>query len=104
MWGIAAAAFIAIFAFDTPFPPSCWRRPDRALSAAALAAGVRARRRARQRQGRHGPALIDDHTPTPPHARFSRRKLAKVLAGGRPRAVAAGDGAAGRASRAGRAR
>jgi chromate transporter len=27
----------------------------------------------------YGPALIDDHTPTPPHALFSRRRLARVL-------------------------
>jgi chromate transporter len=30
----------------------------------------------------YGPALIDDDTPTPDHARFSRRHLAKVLAAG----------------------
>ena len=30
----------------------------------------------------YGPALIDDHTPTPAHARFSRSHLAKVLAAG----------------------
>jgi chromate transporter len=28
---------------------------------------------------RHGPALIDDDTPTPAHARFSRRQLGQVL-------------------------
>ena len=31
---------------------------------------------------RWGPALIDDDTPTPPHARFSWRGLVKVAAGG----------------------
>ncbi|MFY9511119.1 MAG: chromate transporter, partial [Rubrivivax sp.] len=30
----------------------------------------------------HGPALIDDHTPTPAHARFSRGHLLRVLAAG----------------------
>ena len=30
----------------------------------------------------YGPALIDDHTPTPAHARFSRSHLTKVLAVG----------------------
>ncbi|HOF30819.1 MAG TPA: chromate transporter, partial [Burkholderiaceae bacterium] len=30
----------------------------------------------------YGPALIDDHTPTPAHARFSRSHLVKVLAFG----------------------
>jgi chromate transporter len=33
-------------------------------------------------QAGHGPAVIDDHTPTPPHARFTRARLAKVLAVG----------------------
>jgi len=27
----------------------------------------------------YGPALIDDHTPTPPHARFTPARLARVL-------------------------
>jgi chromate transporter len=83
MWGIAAAAFIAIFAFGTPFP---------AIVAAAALIGHFGARWAPQvfaPGGGHGsaaksygPALIDDHTPTPPHARFSRRHLAKVLAVG----------------------
>ena len=30
----------------------------------------------------YGPALIDDNTPTPAHARFSRSHLAQVLAAG----------------------
>ena len=30
----------------------------------------------------YGPALIDDHTPTPRHARFSRARLMRVLAAG----------------------
>ena len=80
MWGIAAAAFVAIFAFDTPFP------------AIVLAAGLIGHFGARRwpqvfalggghgaAKTGYGPALIDDHTPTPPHARFSRSHLAKVL-------------------------
>jgi chromate transporter len=80
MWGIAAAAFVAIFAFDTPFP------------AIVLAAGLIGHFGARRWPqvfalgGGHGSAkqsyglaLIDDHTPTPAHARFSRSHLAKVL-------------------------
>ncbi|AMM26829.1 chromate transporter [Variovorax sp. PAMC 28711] len=83
MWGIAAAAFVAIFAFNTPFP------------AIVLAAALIGHFGARWAPGvfalggghgaaRHdyGPALIDDDTPTPPHARFSRRHLVKVLAVG----------------------
>ena len=81
MWGIAAAAFIAIFAFDTPFP------------AIVLAAGLIGHFGARRwpqvfalggghgtAAAGYGPALIDDDTPTPAHARFSRRHLVKVLA------------------------
>jgi chromate transporter len=83
MWGIAAASFIAIFAFGTPFP------------AIVLAAGLVGHFGARRWPqvfalgGGHGSAkasyaaaLIDDHTPTPAHARFSRGHLAKMLAAG----------------------
>jgi len=80
MWGIAAASFLAIFAFDTPFPAI--------VVAAALIGHFGARRApdvftigvaSGHAGSRHGPALIDDDTPTPPHARFSRRRLAQVL-------------------------
>ena len=80
MWGIAAAAFIAIFAFDTPFP---------AIVAAAVAIGWLG---ARWKPGvfaiggghgaaqkHYGAALIDDETPTPIHARWSRASAVKVL-------------------------
>ena len=85
MWGIAAASFIAIFAFETPFP------------AIVLAAGLIGHFGARRWPevfalaggGGHGsaghsdgPALIGDDTPTPVHALFSRRRLAKVLGAG----------------------
>ena len=82
MWSIAAAAFIAIFGFDTPFP---------AIVAAAALIGFVGSRLAPQvfalgggaRTGGKdlgGPALIDDHTPAPAHARWSRGQLARVLA------------------------
>jgi chromate transporter len=83
LWAIAAAAFVAIFAFDTPFPAI--------VLAAALTGhfGARAAPQVFAPGGGHGtahagygPALIDDHTPTPAHARFSRRHLARVLAAG----------------------
>ncbi|HEY9106954.1 MAG TPA: chromate efflux transporter [Roseateles sp.] len=81
LWGIAAAAFVAIFALDAPFPLIV-------LGAALI--GHFGGRRAPQvfatggghgaaKQG-YGPALIDDDTPTPPHARFSRNRLVRVLA------------------------
>ncbi|MDO9569779.1 MAG: chromate efflux transporter [Hydrogenophaga sp.] len=83
MWGIAAASFVAIFAFDTPFPAI--------VLVAALIGHFGAQRwpavfalgggHGSAKQG-YGPALIDDHTPTPAHARFSRSHLARVLAVG----------------------
>ena len=85
MWGLAAASFVAIFAFDTPFPAivvaaalvgslgARWApgvfAPGGGAGAAVGAAGAGA-----------APAVIDDDTPTPAHARFSRRRLARVLA------------------------
>jgi len=80
LWGIAVAAFIAIFALDAPFP------------LIVLAAGV-----VGYFGGRHAPdqfaiggghvtaaaqfgaALIDDQTPTPSHALFAWRRFARVL-------------------------
>ena len=83
MWAIAGAAFVAIFVFDTPFP---------LIVLAAALIGHFGARRAPQvfRLGGghggaaagHGAALIDDATPTPAHARFSRAQLAKVLGAG----------------------
>ena len=83
MWGIAAAAFVAIFAFDTPFPAI--------VVVAALVGYIGARRapsvfalsssHAAGGPG-YGPALIDDDTPPPAHARFTRSHLLKVLGWG----------------------
>ncbi|MEO7151116.1 MAG: chromate efflux transporter [Burkholderiaceae bacterium] len=83
MWGIAAASFIAIFAFDTPFPAIVlaaglighWgaRRWPQVFALGGAQAGSRAS---------YGPALIDDATPTPPHARYARGRLLRVLATG----------------------
>lgn len=80
LWGIAAAAFVAIFALDLPFP---------AIVLAAAAIGAVGGRFAPQvfaiggghgaAQAGYGPALIDDDTPTPPHARFTAARLARVL-------------------------
>ena len=83
MGGIAAASFVTILVFDAPFP------------AIVLAAGLVGHFGARRwpqvfalggghggGQAQYGPALIDDDTPTPAHARFTRRRLAKVLAFG----------------------
>ena len=77
LWSIAAAAFVAIFALDVPFPYI------------VLAAGIigylggRAAPDKFKAGGHHGdghksygPALIDDHTPPPEHARFKWARVA----------------------------
>lgn len=83
LWGIAALSFVAIFAFDVPFPAIVLAAGlighfggQRAPQVFALGGGHGA-----AAQG-YGPALIDDDTPTPPHARFSRGGLLRVLATG----------------------
>jgi chromate transporter len=82
LWAIAAAAFVAIFALKVPFPAIV-------LGAAIVGAigGRIAPERFRggghgQAKASFGPALIDDDTPTPPHARFSRGRMASVIAAG----------------------
>jgi chromate transporter len=83
LWAIAAAAFVALFALNVPFP---------AIVLAAAAVGVIGGRFAPdtfRTGGGHGaakaaagPALIDDDTPTPEHARFRWPRLARVLGAG----------------------
>jgi chromate transporter len=79
LWAIAVAAFVAIFALHAPFP---------AIVVAAGIAGAVGGRLApdRFRTGgghaaarRGGPSLIDDSTPTPQHARFTRGRFVGVL-------------------------
>ena len=72
LWAIAAAAFTAIFAFHAPFP---------AIIIAAGIAGYLTPGKFSSgggHAGAHasfGPALIDEHTPTPEHARFSWKRF-----------------------------
>jgi chromate transporter len=83
LWTLAAAAFVAIFFFDTPFP---------AIVAVAAAIGWLGARHAPQvfalggghgaATAGHGPAVIDDDTPPPPHARFTRGRVVRVVAAG----------------------
>jgi chromate transporter len=80
LWGIAATAFVAIFALNAPFPLIV-------LGAAAIGHfGGRRWPGVFAVGGSHGtaklgygPALIDDDTPTPRHAVFRRSHLARVL-------------------------
>jgi chromate transporter len=80
MWAIAAAAFVAIFAFDTPFPAIVLAATLIGHFGARWAPGVFALGGGHAKAGQgYGPALIDDDTPTPAHARFSRGHLVKLL-------------------------
>ena len=79
LWGIAAAAFVAIFALNVPFPAIV------ALAAVTGYIGGRLAPETFKAGGGHGkadtsfgPALIDDDTPTPAHALFSWPRLLKV--------------------------
>jgi chromate transporter len=80
MWGIAGAAFVAIFALQAPFPAIVLAAAlighfgaKFAPSVFALGGGHGSAKTS------YGPALIDDHTPTPAHALFSRAGLIKIL-------------------------
>lgn len=83
LWAMAIGSFVAIALLKLPFPLVV-------LSALALGwlggrfAPVQfvppnAHARAAATGAEHAPALIDDHTPTPAHARFSRARLLRVL-------------------------
>jgi chromate transporter len=84
LWGIAVAAFIAIFVLHIPFPY---------IVLAAALAGYAGSRYAPQAFGGSGhgasaksspslQALIDDATPTPAHAQFRWGRLLAVLGAG----------------------
>ncbi|WP_407278042.1 chromate efflux transporter [Aromatoleum evansii] len=80
LWAIAAASFVAIAGFNLPFP---------AIVIGAALVGVIGGRLAPDRfraGGAHGtadksfgPAVIDDATPRPEHARFAWSRVARVL-------------------------
>jgi chromate transporter len=80
LWTMAALAFLAIFVFDTPFPLIV-------LVAAVLGAigGKFAPEKFAVGGGHgaaknsYGPALIDDDTPIPDHAKFCWKHLSKLI-------------------------
>ncbi|WP_218508531.1 chromate efflux transporter [Variovorax sp. dw_308] len=80
MWGIAALAFVAIFVFGAPFPAIVGAAALIGWLGARWAPGVFAPGGAHGgAPSTYGAALIDDDTPTPAHARFSRKRLARLL-------------------------
>lgn len=81
LWIIAIAAFVALFAADVPFPF--------VIAAAALIGWIGGRITPRAfaltahgaaNRAHGGPAVIDDDTPTPAHARYSHRGLFAMIA------------------------
>lgn len=80
---IAAASFVAIFALNVPFPiivvvaALVGLIGGRISPASFSASGGHA-----STQASFGPALIDDHTPTPSHAMFTWKRFLKVLLAG----------------------
>ncbi|MDM0066673.1 chromate efflux transporter [Variovorax sp. J31P207] len=81
LWAIAVAAFLAIFALQLPFPLIVLAAGVIGYLGGRFApasfAGGAGHAKATQSAG---PALIDDHTPTPEHAVFSWRRFGRVLA------------------------
>jgi chromate transporter len=83
LWAVAAAAFVAIFAFDVPFPYIVL-----AAGIIGYVGGQVAPAKFRTGGGHgaagksYGPALIDDHTPAPPWASLSWRRIATLGAAG----------------------
>ena len=80
-WAIAAMSFIAIWALKLPFPLVVLGAMLIGALLARVAPGQLVRRGGHSSavQGAHDAALIDDHTPTPSHARFKLSRLAVVL-------------------------
>jgi len=72
LWAMAAAAFVAIFALNIPFPYIVVGAGVIGLVGGHLAP-ARFRSGGHHGEGhkRYGPALIDDDTPPPEHARFN---------------------------------
>lgn len=80
LWGMAALAFIGIFFFNIGFP---W-----IVLAAAILGAIGGKLLPDKFKSTHthgtshkiyGPAIIDDDTPTPAHAKFSWQKLSLII-------------------------
>ncbi|MDO8932668.1 MAG: chromate efflux transporter [Rhodocyclaceae bacterium] len=80
LWAMAAAAFVAIFAFDVPFPAIVLAAgvigyvggqmaPDKFKAGGGHSAAGKS----------YGAAIIDDDTPTPDHARFTKGRFAALV-------------------------
>jgi chromate transporter len=88
LWAIAILSFVGIALLKIPFP---WIVLGAALAGVLggkvlpqqfSAGGAHAVAGAGRLESGHRGYVIDDDTPTPPHARFTRSRLAAVLAAG----------------------
>jgi len=82
LWGVAAAAFIAIFAFDAPFPAIVLAAGILGYLGGRFFPAIFSSRNSHEQTAGYGPALIDDDTPTPAHALFSWAKFCAYVGAG----------------------
>jgi chromate transporter len=82
LWGIAAAALIAIAVFSAPFPAIVLTAGIIGYFGGRFFPAIFSSQHANQNNNGYGPALIDDDTPTPAHARFSWVKLIAYVGAG----------------------
>lgn len=76
LWAISAASFVAIFALDVPFPLIVLGAALAGFIGGKVAPGkFRVGGGHGEAKQSYGPALIDDDTPTPEHARFRWSRL-----------------------------
>jgi chromate transporter len=83
LWTISVAAFVAIFAFNAPFPAIVIGAALIGYFGGRIAPDKFATGGGHGKAGKsYGSAIIDDDTPTPAHARFSFGTLLGFAAGG----------------------
>jgi len=80
--GTGGGAFVAIFAFDAPFPAIVLAAGIVGYLGGRYYPGIFAANSGHKGQGSYGAALIDDDTPTPAHALFSWTKFGAYVAAG----------------------
>ena len=80
LWLIAAAAFLALFVANVPFPIVIAGAAVIGFIGGRVAPGVFAIAGHAAAKDLGAPAVIDDDTPTPVHARYSRARLVSVVA------------------------
>jgi len=78
LWAIAGASFVAIFAFNVPFPLIVLGAALIGYLGGRFAPQRFSNTGARNSEKSFGAALIDDDTPAPEHARFSLPKLLRL--------------------------